>query len=95
MLSRCGYVLTAFYAMFALARVVMPRVTTLIGERRALKLYTLPICAGSVIIWQVRNLVANGAVLALIGFMQGQASSFSRESQKESLRWPFRQFGLT
>ena len=70
-LYSCGYVLSAFYSAFTLARLCLPRLNAKIGERRALLCYVLSQSAITVVVLRAKSLIMASAAIAVIGLLQG------------------------
>ena len=66
-----GYALTAFMACHASARILLSRVTTVLGPKKALLLYQVLFLVLSTLLWRVRNIVADGAFIAVLGIAIG------------------------
>jgi fucose permease len=66
-----AYVLTALFGCFTLSRALLPRLTSLIGEKRALLLYQTIAIGLYLLIWRLKNLIAVSAMAALVGLVAG------------------------
>lgn len=67
----CGYVLSAYYALFTLGRVALPKVNEAIGQERSLLIYLVICHLLAIGMWQFDNLVASAAMIVLFGLCIG------------------------
>ena len=69
---RSGYVLTAYFVLFTISRLMMPRMVFRIGKQRFLALDNLISIALFIMIWRVRGRLPSSVLVVLLGFLNGE-----------------------
>ena len=81
----CGYVLSAYYALFTLGRVALPKANEAIGQERSLLIYLIICHLLAVGMWQLDNLIASAAMIVLFGICIGVPKLVARTCSRVSL----------
>ena len=63
--------MTAYFVLFTIARIVMPKLVFKIGKIRFLILDNLLCIALSIMIWRIPGRLTSSALLVLLGFLFG------------------------
>ena len=81
----CGYVLSAYYALFTLGRVALPKVNEAIGQERSLLIYLVVCHLLAIGMWQFDSLIASAAMIVLFGLCIGVSKLIARTCSRVSL----------